>query len=398
MSTVTLDDIVVLVDADPVKAKQHGENYALHDDKGRRFDICESTPEDLGIGGVGIEMYFVFLKQLIFIFAIMSVIAVPVLVFNYMGGYLNVVEKTSPFEASMIANQRGIPAGTTNREDAQTVIDEHKKYMYTTVAIDLLYCLVYIVLIFVFDIYNKRRVKSSSNLKVGDYSIMVELAQDVEATEEELKTFFEKYGAVHECAIPKYYGSRLRTYMAYIEAEKNVRRELKRPTIDESPEKLDQLKSRCKEILQEIKDTQHEQDPVLHAFIVFESIKSKEACIREYSEVKSKGLRHQPMSLRLRGNPIKVSLAPEPKEINWQNYGLKKSSWKAISLYLVIALLMVVSLIAISIIEYYENRIPTYSRCLEFDAPVDTSNPDNATTEQIICFCGGMEESKVSAC
>ncbi len=394
MSTVTLDDVIVMVDADPAKAKQHGENYRLHDDKGRNFDICESTPEDLGIGGVGIELYFVYLKQLILLFSVMSLLALPVLVFNYMGGYLNTVETTSPFEESTIANQKGIPAQTTDKGVAQDIIDDHKKYMYSTIGLDLLYCVAYLVMVFIFDIYNKKRARASSNLKVGDYSVMVELAQDVEATEEELKTFFEKYGAVHECIIPKYYGPRLRNYKAYIEAEKSVRRELKQPSVDDNAEKLDQLKAKCKEILQDIKDAQQERDPIMHAFVIFESIKSREACLREYSEAKPKGLRHQPAALRLRGNPMKVNRAPDPKEINWENYGTKQSSWKAAILYVVIVILMFISLIAISVVDYYDNRIPSYSRCLQFDQNVD-ANSTNATEEQIICFCGGLEETEV---
>ncbi|MDR3547939.1 MAG: hypothetical protein P4M11_06710 [Candidatus Pacebacteria bacterium] len=398
MSTTTLDDIVVMVGADPQKAKHHGDNYILHDDKGMPFSVCKSTTEELGVGGIGIEMYFVFLKQMVILFAVMTVISFPILIFNYIGGYLNTIDKTSPFEASTIANQKGIPTGTTSRSEAEQALNDHKKFMYSTIILDILYSAAFLIMIYIFQCYNKRRVRTSINMKVGDYSIVVELPVGVEATEEELKTFFEKYGAVTECVIPKCFGPRLKTYTKYIHSEKKLMAEIKKVSTanNEKADKVDELRKKCNDILQKIRETQQERPPILYAFIIFESIKSKLACLRDYNRAKANSLDKQPAALRLRGHPLIVAKAPEPQEINWPNYGMKRSSWKKLILYVAIAFLMLGSLLSISIVEYYEKKMPTYSKCLGYDVLVDpTNSTEEATQEKVICFCGGLDESEV---
>ena len=401
MVSISLEDISVMIDADPKRAQRHGENYILRTHSGKRFDFCKTTPAELGIGGIGLEMYFVFLKQMIILFTVMSVISLPVVVINYMGGYLNVVETTSPFEASTIANQKGIPPGTINRTEAEIAVEEHRKYMYTTIVLDLFYCLAYIILIFFFEQYNKRMVKATRNLKVGDYAVEIEIKQRGETTEADLKRFFEKYGDVHECMIAEHYGRELQACMDYIQIEKNIREEQRKKESLDLSQRVDLLKMEREAALQKVKECSESSPESIRAFIIFESIKSREACLKEYVEYRSrKTLVTQPLTLRFQGSSLRVVKAPEPREIYWENFGITQSNWKSILVYLVVGVLMLVSLLVISIVEYYENRLPTYVRCLEFHNPFDSNNSTNTSDplsdEQVICFCGGFEEREVS--
>ncbi len=404
MSSVSLHEILAITTPDPKKAAKHADEFTLRDPEGRPLKICDSSPVDLGAGGVGVEMYFVYLKQMIILFTIMTAISLPVVIINYLGGYLNEVEKTSPFEASTIANQKGIPPGITNKTEAEKTIEEHKTYMYTTVGLDVLYCVAYIVLVFFYEWYNRKRINASKNLSVCDFSVMAELPPGSNVTTEDLKKFFEKYGPVHECTIPKYYGQSLEKIVEYSNVEKTLLAEKRKPK--EDAEKIDLLKTQRKAMLEQLKadaaaNTDASKNNKVISFVIFETIKSKEECLKDYS--KWKNLHHtknEPQGLRCNGLPVAVNKAPEPSEIAWENLGVKKRSWKILLIYLAITVTVLLSFVVISIVEYYENRLPTYSRCLEFEAPVYTLNNATITNEtlyvqQVLCFCGGMEETKI---
>ena len=400
MTSASTEDVIIASPnpaPDPTKAAIHAEEFTLHDSRGQPFKICDSTPVDLGTGGIGIEMYFVYLKQMVILFGVMSVISLPVVVINYLGGYLNSVDKTSPFEASTIANQKGIPPGITNKEDAQSAIEEHKAYMYTTVITDFIYCVVYLAFIFIFQRYNKRRVNKSKNVSVRSFAIMVDLEAGANVTETELKKFFERYGSIHECRIPKYYGKTLRRFIKYTQIEKAIIVEECKPPDKEDPKVIDNFKAKRVHILSQIENKSTECGKV-RAFIIFESIKARQDCLKDYIKWNSlKNSQDQPQRLRFENTLIAVKKAPEPGEIFWENFGDKKSNWKLAIVYMILAFAMLISLLLISIVEYYENRLPTYARCLEFDDPKITNATSSLqkTDEEVICFCGGLAEDQI---
>jgi len=379
-------------------AKRHAEEFILLDAAGKPIPFCNSSPSDIGTGNLGLEMYFVFLKQMILLFSIMTVFAIPVVIVNYLGGYLNNMEKTSPFEGSTIANQQGTLSDIRGDDENSK---KDKIYMYVTVFMDLGYSIAYIAVLLVFECYNKRRINMNKNANVRDFSVMVELAPGISSTEEELKGFFEKYGPIHECIIPKYYGRVLKRYLKYMELEKRLIIELKDSNPD-NEETIKAIEAKREELLEDIKNNPDKDDGKLKAFIIFETIRSKQECLSDYSKrwlVRTSDAHNR--RIKFKTTPSKVTQAPEPIEIFWQNFGEKRWWWKTAIIYIVLTFTLLVSLLIISIVEYYANRLPTYSMCIKGDYILGeggrngTEGLEPGNEKHVLCFCGGISETDI---
>ena len=209
MRNSSYEENPILVEADPEKAKKHGDNYMLHDAIGRPLSVFSSSPADFGENGIGLEMYLVYMKQMIWLFAILSIIASPVLVINYMGAYLNTAQSVGPWVDSTIANQKGIPVFTTNITDAEAAIQNQEVTMFTTISLDLLYSLAFLIIIYIIAGYNSKRIENSTNVMPGDYAIQLNINQGSFTDEESISNLFSKFGVIHECVIPAWFGRKL---------------------------------------------------------------------------------------------------------------------------------------------------------------------------------------------
>lgn len=390
-STSTTESSTAIV-LDLKKARRHCSEFVLKDAKGQPFTVCKSKTRDLGINGVGIELYFVFLKQMIILFTVLSVMAFPVLVINLSGGYLHEMDKTSPFEASTIANQRSISRSDIVQGKG---VNKHKALMNTTVFLDLAYCIVYVAMLLAFEWYNCRRVRRTKNLTVKDFSVMAELRIG-NVAEGELKEFFEKYGPVHECCVAEVYGKELQQLISYANTKKAILAGEKRKVTsfqkfmntvlycgkNTTEKKRDKLKKKCAEMLKSIKQVRESGSRTeTKAFIVFEDLAARQKCLENPKPT-------------FKSTELHMASPSNPGELFWENFGARNSKWKLFCIYFILWVSLVISLVIISIVEYYENRLPTYSRCLDF-APLNSTAsfvPSNET--QVLCFCGGAEEGE----
>jgi hypothetical protein len=129
------------------------------------------------------------------------------------------------------------------------------------------------------------------------------------------------------------------------------------------------------------------------AFVVFETRDGKDACMRAYSPFRS-DLERQPDNMRYHSIPIIVSDAPEPREIFWENVGINWGLWRGLISYIIIVILIIGTFIWISYITRIQIKLPTYSMCLSEDK-IDITNA-SASVEDVSCFCGGIEETKIN--
>jgi hypothetical protein len=104
--------------------------------------VWKSTPTDLGAAGLGFELYFVFLKQMILLFTMLTILSIPILVLNLAGGYLSEAEKTSPFESSTLGNQKSLPDELLKSDNVRKTIRDHKRVMHMTLYTDIAYVLI----------------------------------------------------------------------------------------------------------------------------------------------------------------------------------------------------------------------------------------------------------------
>eukprot|EP00826_Nyctotherus_ovalis_P040444 TRINITY_DN3991_c0_g4_i3.p1 TRINITY_DN3991_c0_g4~~TRINITY_DN3991_c0_g4_i3.p1 ORF type:complete len:457 (+),score=122.02 TRINITY_DN3991_c0_g4_i3:301-1671(+) len=382
------------------KAKQHLEDFVLKNPEGTPLSIWKSTPADLGAAGPGFELYFVFLKQMILLFTILTVACLPVMILNFTGGYLHKVETTSPFESSTLGNQESLPDKLLDSDDPRATISNHKRKMHMTMFIDMAYVILYIVLVTLFQCYSYKRARTTRNVIVSDFSILVELQKGVAATEEELRSFFEKYGPVHESCIPKYYGKVLKRYMKFNAIEKELFTEMRKSRNQDNADKLDKIRTKRFEFLEKLKAEPDNSNYSVKAFIIFETIKSRDACLNDYARSERfDGLKKQPQRLRFKNSPIIVQNAADPREMKWESFGEKIIHWKSVLIYIILLYSSVIALVIISIVEYYEIRLPTYKKCIatlslpENNPTLENLDKNNQT--HVMCFCGGYSEEEI---
>ena len=147
-----------------------------------------------------------------------------------------------------------------------------------------------------------------------------------------------------------------------------------------------------KKRVHELEDLESQNCVHNFAFVIFETRDGKDACLRAYDPFRM-DLDKQPENMRYHGTPVIVSHAPEPREIFWENVGVSWGAWRSYVSYAIIISLMIGTFVWISYITRIEIKLPTYSMCLSDDQVDITSN--NASFQQVSCFCGGIEETKI---
>lgn len=389
----TSDDNPILMEADPEIAKKHGDSYVLHDAIGRPLNIFTSTPSDFGENGIGLEMYFIFMKQNICLFIILTIISSPVLVINYLGSYLQTAQLASFWADSTIANQKGIPIFTTNITDAEAAIESQKAVMFTTISLDILNSFVFLIFICFVGVYNSRLLQKTSNVMPGDYAVQVSLSKGSFATEDSIYKFFSKFGVIHECNLPLWFGRKLQIANELTILEMSIKDEEKKGIAAGGNKQLEILEDKKNTLIQELCEIEKTSLVLNTAFVIFESRDEKEACLRAYAPFIN-DLEKEPDNLRYEGKALIVIQAPEPREIFWENMGVNWGLWRPIVSYTTITILILGSFFWVSVITRIEIKLPSFSMCAEDDPNVDVTNL-TSSSQDVACFCGGIPETQV---
>ena len=85
-------------------AEQHYRDTTVRDENGELYSICKTRSRMLGNYGVGICMYFYFIKMAAIGFAVITVLSIPAFYAYYNGGYLAQEETTSALDLTTLAN------------------------------------------------------------------------------------------------------------------------------------------------------------------------------------------------------------------------------------------------------------------------------------------------------
>ena len=89
--------------------------------------LWHTTIEQIGEYGVGLELYFTFLRDIAILFFIISIITIYPLVSNRAGDYMDAEKDTSFMDFYTIANQSGLDIGESDMEDAEDELDDLDK-------------------------------------------------------------------------------------------------------------------------------------------------------------------------------------------------------------------------------------------------------------------------------
>jgi hypothetical protein len=172
----------------------------------QQYKIYKTTSAELGTLGVGIGLYFEYLKIMTRYFIIMSLLAVPSIFINSRGqAYGNRDDIEFAIRASLGNIGNGIGDGEITLLDFGG--DAVVKYPTTTVSLllavlDCVISLVWILGTWRLKIFQEQAMKDidEDTITAADYTVLVESIPNDALDPEEFKAFFSRYGEVQRPA------------------------------------------------------------------------------------------------------------------------------------------------------------------------------------------------------
>jgi hypothetical protein len=142
--------------ADYKVAKENDRNTTVRNKNGKNYSMCVSMKK-FGKYGVGLYLYFKFLKWFAWGFSFMSILMMFCLASNINSGYLG-DESKSFFDKLTAANQWSFDNGSTE-PGAKNLIEDTRTDRALLITGDFLYSVFYLVFIFVFRFSARKSIQ-----------------------------------------------------------------------------------------------------------------------------------------------------------------------------------------------------------------------------------------------
>ena len=304
----TEDSLIINVEkeyqrASIIKAKEHLVAASLRNEYGEKYPLCSTSPRELSVFSLGINLYFKFLKQMGCLFSLIFLLSLPSLYFNITGEYITKEESNSILDKTTLGNRVW-----ETEESSYWSNSENQKFL--TIWLDIISCvLTMIILQFMLCANNRAKSTAHHNIATpGDYTIKVQGIPPTGVDEDDVKEFFQKrYLQVVEVKFARKFGGILSEYKKLYNLDKIIGIAEKRSANGggESSNKVQKLERKREKLHTELQQSIHrvrviEDLECLHAYVTFNSVKSKIACLLDYSNWSdSLCLCMQPQKLRL---------------------------------------------------------------------------------------------------
>ncbi len=386
--------------ADAAKAEQHRKESILLSSAGDYLPIWWSNTHDLAVGGVGIEMYFLFLKQMIMLFLVLSILSIPLLYTNASGGQITTKEDSGYFQKTTLANMKTLSYSVTDPIKANEVLNDSKNAQVMTLTLDLVISAVFMVSILGFGIFNEYRIRRSDEQVPRTSMFALELSglPQNETTAEDLGAHLqENYGPVVECTLARDISDPLKIYQRLATVDAEIIREETRCQYreDTSVLVLEKLRQHRTQIMSTIATQNQAAVPgskpkIVKGFVVFDDVRDKLRCAhaRPWCLIGSKGPIYK-------DHELTVTDPKEPSDIVWENIRaphLLGDIVRGTISFLATIGLLIVAFVAVYGASYYVSQLPSESDCTK--VPPGNENGPTATAEMNLdpktvnyCFC-----------
>ena len=395
------------------KAQLFRERHMIRFEKERYEEyvhakVCKMDLKELGRYGIGLELYFLAIKQVGFVFFIISLVSLWPLMENYYGNGLTPGQQKQPWDVLTLANQYQYSILMTEF-DAEMQVNSYKNSKIRLVIADILYTMIFVFFIAYLHIITRDKIKISqkSNASADEYAIEVTGFPEEVITAREVKKHFHRFGPIIEVYLARKYDGVLGDYKerADLMAESVYYKRLENEgllTIKKKKE-LEKIQEKIKKFDEKIQEREktscfiHDELPVIRAYIIFGYIKDKDNCIRTYN--KSHGCsRKYNNDLKFRGfYNLKVSQTSEPSNIIWEN--IEYSPWKRrfnqFIANLIACVLIFISIIIIYSLKSYNDGLPDNDQCISTynvdpRIPISSAKILYTSQEQNFCYCSNV--------
>lgn len=362
----------------------------------KNYPLCSTSESIFGRFGIGIELYFFFVRYLAILFFIISLISIYPMYSNYSGHENGSVNQNERYIYLTLANQAGISIYETDLDKAESELPGIKSNLNKLVAVD--FVISFLFIIFICFYITRSRIKVLKD--VGEYFKVSDFAVQVEGfppfiTKEQVIEQFSEYGEIEEVYLARNYEGKLPTYkkiyeMAYdIEVEKLIG--------------LHRNIEKCISLSQEIRDDKinlnktHDELFVDKVFVVFNSLKSKKKLLKDYKSIKNQYFccrrKNNKETRRLAAFRLSVQSAPNPSDIIWENmeFSYFNVMRRRIIMFLITILIIIVSFILIYTLKGYFKSSVSKQDCKEKNISGNISINEAkllyTSESDITCYC-----------
>mmetsp|Transcript_59663 Transcript_59663/g.141967 ORF Transcript_59663/g.141967 Transcript_59663/m.141967 type:complete len:934 (+) Transcript_59663:112-2913(+) len=339
------------------KARQHLKDTTPHDEDGRRYGVVFSGRTTLRkVGGTGLDLYFIMLRHLGYVFCYMSIFSAPIIVFSYHGNFLPDIG--SALARTTIGNLGYITKGGVEQEYRQVILGCQSKPLSDLTPIFGWLDFVALVIFAGFAIWlrfwcvPRAILKSDDQMTtVADFAVAVDCLprkiSDHPNYQEQLKTYIEEeVGKAREVMagknlpVPKAANKvqeviLVRNYNQRLASVKELAEMKKAKAIADYKGASASVQTGpcccCKTSLEqaiadketELGDILDENElPVLRAFVILNTPQDAQALLQRFRF--SRTIFRCCGRSKFEGKAIRIQAAPEPSDILWANQDTPK--------------------------------------------------------------------------
>ena len=178
-----------------------------------KYPICSTSLESLRKYGMGLQLYFLFLKQLGLLFFVISLLSVWPMIENYNGKGFGSTFQNQRFIYFSLANQEGVDKYETDLEKAENMIETTEKNLQNTWPLDFIYCIAFLVFVLYYNWLSRRTIEKAvgKNYNIEDFTVEVKGFPPF-ITKTQIFDHFSAYGEVAEVYMSKIYEGKLQNY------------------------------------------------------------------------------------------------------------------------------------------------------------------------------------------
>jgi hypothetical protein len=253
----------------------------------------------MGDYGVGLYLYFMYLKFMAIAFGIMSLIMIPALISNMRGDFYD-DQNRSFLDFSMLGNQDGFQYGTTETKGIDAYKDNDIDRNLVIIS-DLINTVFFFLFILSFKyicaiLERKSLVKTQT---ASDYTVYAIGIPDEGMTKKEILEHFSQYGKVIEVEFSRKMGKMMTAYRKQDDLNKRIYKQEIKVRILAEEQKVDleeavrtnrqllELKMKDNDMEKQIREKypyikSYDDLPTVGAFITFDDVEACNNCFRDY--------------------------------------------------------------------------------------------------------------------
>jgi hypothetical protein len=400
----SLSETVSLANLD--RAKEFRDTITIKkylDDEYEDYPICSTDLTTLGKYGIGLELYFLFIKQACLVFLLISFISVWPIIENYTGKGLGSTFQGQLYSYLTVANQESAEY-ETDATKADSIVSPLQKSLLNLSIADGLYTLIFLAFILQYKYTSNRvtNINQIDNVTAADYAIEIKGLPCKSIKPEKVKQHFSKYGTISEIYLSRIYNGRLTEYkkradISYKLGLKKLINKKEKKTRRGTIRVLENAKLKFDENLN-LEDTYadktHDELPVGRCYIIFDRLEDRVKCLNDYKKINKCCWRKRKQKPRLmfkKKYPLLVKKAREPSDIIWENLEIphQKRVIRRIFTFFITLIIILASISIVYTLKSYSETIPNTQNCknLNIDGSLSVSEAALAYTDQTEQFC-----------